>query len=113
MSITTNRAAAATGLLLWCCAAVAAGALDRSVYVDIPAQPVTPAMLELSRQAGIQVILAGSNPGEPQPSTRRLLGRMSLRQALQLMLQDTPYRYRALDSNIITLEMAGPSGDSR
>lgn len=78
--------------------------LSRTVTVKISPQKVSTALLELSQQAGVQVLM----PGEigDQQSTQGVNGEMSLEQALQKLLEGTSLRFKAAGENVIGVESA-------
>lgn len=84
-----------------------AGPLDTTVDADIRAQALSDAVLALSRQAGVQVLM----PAEKldRYGTAGLRGRMSLRQALGRLLEGTPYRYRESGGSTIVIDTAEPA----
>ncbi len=79
-----------------------AGALDRTISVNIPPQKVSTALLQLSEQAGVQVLM----PGElvDRHSTRGVKGSMSIEQALRTLLDGTTLQFKAAGENAIGIE---------
>lgn len=72
--------------------------LDRHVVFDIPAQSVESALVELSRQAHIQIVIvpevSNSAPG------RQLRAKISTREALNEILKGSGYKYTEVGSTI-------------
>ncbi len=108
-----NRAITRRGLQwcipLWLCVislSAQATTLDSRVTVRIAAQPLDTALLELAEQAAVQLVL------DPQlvksRSSPALTGRMSIRQALDRLLQNTGLVYRWSGAHTVTI--ASPSG---
>lgn len=85
---------------------VCAATLDSPVTVRIAAQPLESALLELAEQASLQLVL------DPQlvksRSAPALSGKMSIRQALDRLLQNTGLVYRWSGDHTVTI--ASPSG---
>lgn len=80
---------------------VRAADLDTSVSVNIPAQPLEGALLELSKQASIQLVLNSS--AVAAKSTAALSGKMSIRDALNRLLRDTELTYRWDGNHTVTI----------
>lgn len=78
-------------------------ALDRSVDLHIAPQRLSSALIELSKQAGVQVLMPGNDLDDYQ--TRGLHGHMPLRDALQALLQETPARFRHTGTSTITVDV--------
>lgn len=87
--------AAAIGLM------AATPALAQQRNFDIPTQSATKAVPEFARQAGIQIIAAGS--GLRGEQTRAIKGDLDVRAALQEMLRGTGLRISSDDGSTITL----------
>ena len=64
--------------------AAPAGVLDEEIAVDIAAQGVAPALLQLSKQTNVLVLMPGGNLDSFRCPA--LLGRMTLRRALDHLL---------------------------
>ncbi|ENO88759.1 TonB-dependent siderophore receptor [Thauera linaloolentis] len=74
---------------------------ERSVDIDLPAQPLGSALNELSRQTGAQIFADGALlSGRPAPAVS---GRMSIEQALSRMLAGSGLRAQASGSNGFTI----------
>src|ERR1043166_1983191 len=80
------------------------GLLDRQFQVDIAAQAASSAVSELSKQAGVQVVMPGGRLDGVVAGAVR--GRMSLRSALSLLLQGASYQFRQTGDNTITVDVA-------
>src|SRR5436190_520228 len=80
------------------------GLLDRKFEVDIAAQEASTAVIELSKQAGVQVAMAGGSLDGAH--TDGLHGAFSLRDALTQLLQGTPYAFQQTAANTITVTAA-------
>lgn len=79
--------------------------LSRIVSVGIGPQKVSTALIELSNQAGVQVLMPGVITDSV--STRGVRGTMSVEQALIQLLEGTPLRYRVTSENVIGIEAQG------
>ena len=82
--------------------------LARTIMVDIGPQKVSTALLELSRQAEIQVLMPGLVADER--ATQGVHGRMSVGEALTRLLEGTSLKYRIAGDNIIGIEVVGSEG---
>ncbi len=79
----------------------AARDLDSPVMLDIAAAPLESALLELSKQTGMQLVApAGDLPVGAAP---RISGNMSLGSALNLLLQNTDLTYRLVGDRTLTI----------
>lgn len=86
--------------------------LSKTVTVDVPAQKVSTALIELSKQAGVQVIMPGAELDKFY--TQGIHGTMSLRDALDKLLQGTPLIFLETAPNTITVKPpTGVSGQLR
>lgn len=65
--------------------ALASDLLDKSVQLNIPAQKASSAIIALSKQADVQILMPSSFSDR---RTQPLKGRMSLRAAIQKLLGD-------------------------
>jgi len=79
--------------------------MSHTVAFNIPVQPVESALLSLSKQAHIQIVVS---PGVISGSiSHAVLGNKSIRDALALILQDTGLRYSTVGNSIsVTLAQA-------
>ena len=67
----------------------------------IPAQPLSTALIDLSKQANIQILTAGSAvDGVLAPAVS---GRLTLEAALHRLLKDSEFEYRFVDKNTLVL----------
>jgi len=82
-----------------------ANSFDRIVDVNIEAQPLASALLEFSRQAGVQVVSPGALVTDSK--TPGVHGKMSLSEALTRLLQGTSLSFHAAGANTIGLDPAG------
>jgi iron complex outermembrane receptor protein len=79
----------------------AARDLDAAVTLDIAAGPLETAIIELSKQTGMQLVApAGSLPTTTAP---RVSGSMPLGSALDLLLQGTQLTYRLVGERTLTI----------
>lgn len=78
------------------------GFLKSVVVVDIRAQGVATAMLELSKQARVQVLMPGGSLDSYNASA--LKGRMPLHAALDRLLHGTRHRFRVSGDRVLTIE---------
>ena len=100
-------------LALSCAMASAAGpaTLERAVTVDVAAQSVPGALIQLSRQAEIQIIMpAHALDGASSPAVR---GRMSMRSALEKILGAVPHQIRTAQENTVTIEVTDATAGER
>ncbi|MEO0993451.1 MAG: hypothetical protein AAFX62_06545, partial [Pseudomonadota bacterium] len=77
--------------------------------IDIPAQPLGSALVELSRETGLDVI--ASNGLTDGVSTAGIAGAMTARAALDALLAGTDLRAQPLDTNRVVIAQAGPAAD--
>lgn len=91
---------------LCACAAVAAAAqaplLEKTVVVDLPAQPLPGALISLSRQAGIQIVMPANLLDELRSPA--LHGPMTLDQAFRRALAGTRLRFHQVGEDIVGIE---------
>ncbi len=88
-------------------AAVPASAADSAgVAVDIPAQPLAAALLELGRQAGLSIAVPDNFPRDRVSAP--LTAKLTPQQALAILLRDVPVRVTFVDPEtvIIAVEVA-------
>lgn len=73
---------------------------------SIPAQPLSTALIDLSKQANIQILTAGyAVDGVRAPAVS---GRLTLEVALQRLLRDSGFEYRFIDQNTLVLAPKKP-----
>jgi iron complex outermembrane recepter protein len=87
-------------LTLSACAAQA-NELNETVAFDIPAQPLESALLELSKQSSLQIVF--SSGALSDHATPHVLGRMPVRDALNLLLRDTALGYKLVGERTLTV----------
>lgn len=75
--------------------------LDAEVKIDVAAQTLEGALLELSRQGGFQLMISADTV--PDRSVARLSGTMSLRTALERLLRDTSLSYKWLGDHTVAV----------
>ena len=76
--------------------------LEKTVRVDVPAQKVSTALIELSKEAGIQLLMPGKSLDKfATPGVR---GQMSLRAALTELLRGTRYEFHQIGENTIGID---------
>ncbi|WP_288131799.1 TonB-dependent receptor [Microbulbifer sp.] len=76
--------------------------LDQLYPLDIPSQPLDQALLALARQTGLAVMIASDL--KLRGLAPALSGEMSAQQALEKLLMDSGYRYRAVnDQGLVVL----------
>lgn len=73
----------------------------KNIQFSIPAQPLSSALIEFSRQANVQVLTAGSQLDGV--STRGVSGTYSVGAALQQLLAGTGFGYRMTGSDTVSL----------
>lgn len=78
-------------------------ALDQYISVDIGAQAVSTALLELSKQARVQILFAGGSLDAFE--TSGLSGEMSLDSALAALLKGTAATFRSSGPGIVSIEV--------
>jgi len=83
-------------------AAFAGDALDKVVNVDIPAQPLTGALIMLSKQSGAQILTPADLVGEH--STAGVHGQMSIRDALSGLLKGSPLGFHVAGENTVGID---------
>lgn len=77
---------------------------------DVPAQPASAGVREFARQAGIQIVMAGSTAAGRE--TNRVQGALETGPALQRLLAGTGLVIRSFDGQLAVLDTT-PAGDSR
>lgn len=82
--------------------AFADDALDKVVTVDIPAQPLTGALILLSKQSGTQILTSAGLVGDR--NTDGVHGQMSIREALSGLLKGSPLGFHAAGDNTIGID---------
>jgi len=87
-------------------AQTSSGTLNRMVTVNIPAQKLAAALIELSHQAGVQVLMPGELTNVSQ--SRAVSGRMSVQEAVARILEGTNLRFQEVGDNAIGIERAIP-----
>lgn len=80
------------------------GALARTASFNIEAQPLSKALIEFSRQAGLQVLTPASRV--QKLTTRGVHGRMTVSEALNELLQGTRLKYHLAGANTIGIDPA-------
>ncbi len=111
---TTNRCASARQALtvlmatIWtvlftCSYAQAANGdrLDTEARFEIPAQPLSTALVQFSRQAELQLVTASIELGTKE--TQGISGRLSLRKALEQLLKQSGLSYSLVGENTIAI----------
>ena len=76
--------------------------LDKAVDVNVSSQKVSTALIELSKEAGIQLLMPGRDLDKFE--TRGVHGHMSLRAALAGLLQDTKYGFHQAGENTVGID---------
>jgi iron complex outermembrane recepter protein len=89
---------AALRLALSAVPAWAADALDGNVTLDIPAQPLSQALMQFAREANVQVMLNGNLTDEKTSTV--LKGTLPARQALETLLRGTGLAYRVKNKTV-------------
>ena len=77
---------------------------DRTVTVDISSEPLAAALIDFSKQTGIQVITPGSSV--KGLSTHGVHGEMAASSALRRLLEGTSLEFHALGPNTIGIDTA-------
>jgi hypothetical protein len=96
---------AVMAILVWH-AARADDILDRQVQFHIAASPLPSALIEFSSQSGVQV--AADDAAVTNLKTRGVDGTLSVRAALDRLLQDTGLTYSQAGANTVAIAAAGP-----
>lgn len=104
---TTVAKAVALALFSMLPSVVLAQVLDKTVDADVTAQPVSTALIALSKQAGVQILMPGNELDKF--STAGLHGRMSLREALSKLLSGTRFGFHQAGDNTIGIDTAPDS----
>lgn len=108
--IRSRRLLALLGALALCGNAHAnSPGLDSQVTIDIPEQALESALLELSRQAAVQLVISAETV--PEQKVPRLVGAMSLKTAIETLLRDTGLSYKWRGDRTITVTTEGRAGD--
>lgn len=97
-SLPGSRAGAPLRLAAVACAcllATPAWAAERTVTIALPALPLDDALVELSRQAGVDILLSSASVGDRRAPSLR--GRYTPGQALQLLLADSGLEFESLE----------------
>jgi hypothetical protein len=101
-------------VLLFSCAAVAAAdtaALDTFFEAHVEPQGLSSAVLALSTQAGVQVVMPAGELDRYE--AEGVHGHVSLRQALTSLLRSTPFRFRLAGRSTIVIEAAKVVADKK
>lgn len=77
-------------------------ALEKILLVDVSAQKVSTALIELSKEAGIQLLMPGKSLDNF--ATPGVHGRMPLREALAELLRGTRYGFHQVGENTIGID---------
>lgn len=97
----TLRAIICGSSLLATSIAAQAGQLDEAASFDIPAQSIENALLEFSRQTGLQIVFTAS--ALPHLDAPQISGTMPLKQALDLLLRGTELGYKLVGERTLTV----------
>lgn len=81
---------------------------ERTIRLDIPQQPLIPALTEFARQTSLQ-LLYQSSLAEKRTSNP-VSGHYTPQRALEILLSGSGIHYRFVDDNVVTLESAENSG---
>ncbi|HEY1127813.1 MAG TPA: TonB-dependent receptor, partial [Roseateles sp.] len=76
--------------------------LDKRLQLDLQPQPLSSAIIALSKLADVQLVMAGSLSGH---STAGLRGEMSLREALTRLLAGTGATFRKANADTIAIDL--------
>ena len=76
--------------------------LEKTMHVDVSAQKVSTALIELSKEAGIQLLMPGKSLDKFE--TPGVHGQMSLREALAELLRGTRYGFHQVGENTIGID---------
>jgi uncharacterized protein YbaP (TraB family) len=87
----------------------ATDALDREVRFDIAPAPLAQALIEFSRQSGIQVATADSDIAGIRSDG--VTGERSVREALRTLLHGTALEFTAVGVNTLVIRAAPPAAD--
>lgn len=82
------------------------GVLDKTIVADVPVQALPSALIALSAEAKVQVIMPGNRLDGVM--TRGVKGRMRLRQALTILLHGTTLTFHETAPRTITITTASP-----
>ncbi len=82
---------------------------SRSVNFSIESQPLRSALLEFSKQSGVQLIYVAKK--EPTQNSLALRGSYSIRQALTQLLLDTGFEYEFSEENTVTVRAIDENRD--
>jgi iron complex outermembrane recepter protein len=87
--------------LLLAATGAAASSLDREVQFNIPAQSLSPALIQFSNQADVQVITKANDVSGER--TRGVAGWMTVGEALKQLLQETGFSYLVIGDNTVEI----------
>ncbi len=88
-----------------------AGRLDQEASFEIPAQPLSTALVQFSKQAALQVVTASVELGEQE--TAGVLGKKTLREALETLLSRSGLQYSLVGANTVAIGIAGKKPQAR
>ena len=92
-------------MVCWAAVAPANGRLDREVRFEIPAQPLSTALVQFSKQAALQVVTSSVKLGEQQ--TQGIVGKTTVREALETLLGRSGLEYSLVGENTVAIGVAG------
>jgi outer membrane receptor protein involved in Fe transport len=78
--------------------------LNSEVQFNVPAQALDAALLEVSRQASVQLVVAAGTV--PKTTAPAVVGRMALREALNRLLHDTGLAFQWAGEHTVTITAA-------
>src|SRR5258706_7224262 len=85
--------------------------LSKMVKVDIAAQKLSPALIQFSQQASVQILTPANSVDNL--TTQGVHGEMSLRDALTRLLDGTPLSFHWAGENAIGIRIAVTESDNR
>jgi iron complex outermembrane recepter protein len=115
MAVSTAALAARAWLLCFGIAMFTAGVsiahavnLDAQVTFDIPAGPLSSALIEFSKQAHVQVLSSGDRT--KAASTEGLSGTFTIREALTRLLKISGLRFKSVSTDVLAIESEAKDG---
>ncbi|MBL8271501.1 STN domain-containing protein, partial [Steroidobacter sp.] len=102
--LASRIATTATLLAVVATAQAQSQSLERTITVEIAPQKLSTALLKLTKQTGLQLLMPGKIVDEQ--ATQGVHGTMSVHLALTKLLEGTSLRYRTFGENVIGIELA-------
>ena len=101
MSRTTTARPIASAILLALGLSANAQDLSKEIEFDIPPKALSAAIIEFSKQTGVQVVTAGEDVSTL--ATQGVSGRLTISQALEKLLTGTELKFRPIGESTVAL----------